>query len=58
VAQGTAARLAGAIDVVVDRIGQLSAVAVAALVVVMSANVLLRYGFSWGASGRRSSSGT
>lgn len=47
-AQGTAARLAGAIDVVVDRIGQLSAVAVAALVVVMSANVLLRYGFSLG----------
>ena len=42
------ARLADAIDVVVDRVGQLSAVAVAALVVVMSANVLLRYGFSLG----------
>lgn len=44
----TAARLADSIDVLVDRVGQLSAVAVAALVVVMSANVLLRYGFSIG----------
>lgn len=43
-----ASRLADAIDVFVDRVGQLSAVAVAALVVVMSANVLLRYGFSIG----------
>jgi TRAP-type mannitol/chloroaromatic compound transport system permease small subunit len=43
-----AERLAAAIDVLVDRVGQLSAVAVAALVVVMSANVLLRYGFSLG----------
>ncbi|WP_233256266.1 TRAP transporter small permease subunit [Falsiroseomonas bella] len=47
-AQDTATRLASAIDAVVDRLGQLSAVAVAALVVVMSANVLLRYGFSLG----------
>lgn len=44
----TAARLADAIDVFVDRVGQLSAVAVAALVVVMASNVLLRYGFSLG----------
>jgi TRAP-type mannitol/chloroaromatic compound transport system permease small subunit len=43
-----ASRLADAIDVVVDRVGQVSAVAVAALVLVMSANVLLRYGFSAG----------
>ncbi len=42
------ARIADAIDAVVDRVGQLSALAVAALVVVMSANVLLRYGFSLG----------
>ncbi len=41
-------RIADAIDLFVDRVGQLSAVAVAALVVVMSANVLLRYGFSIG----------
>lgn len=41
-------RLAGAIDDVVDRVGQLSAAAVAALIAVMSANVLLRYGFSLG----------
>jgi TRAP-type mannitol/chloroaromatic compound transport system permease small subunit len=45
---GLAARLADAIDVFVDRVGQLSAVAVAALVVVMASNVLLRYGFSLG----------
>lgn len=45
---GAATRMADAIDVFVDRVGQLSAVAVAALVVVMSANVLLRYGFSLG----------
>jgi TRAP-type mannitol/chloroaromatic compound transport system permease small subunit len=44
----TASRIADAIDAFVDRVGQLSAVAVAALVVVMSANVLLRYGFSLG----------
>ncbi len=43
-----ASRLADAIDVFVDRVGQLSAVAVAALVVVMACNVLLRYGFSLG----------
>lgn len=43
-----ASRLADAIDVFVDRVGQLSAVAVAALVVLMAANVLLRYGFSLG----------
>ncbi|WP_237213763.1 TRAP transporter small permease subunit [Falsiroseomonas oryziterrae] len=42
------ARLAEAIDLVVDRVGQLSAVAVGALVVVMASNVLLRYGFSIG----------
>jgi TRAP-type mannitol/chloroaromatic compound transport system permease small subunit len=48
VAPAAASRLADAIDVFVDRVGQLSAVAVAALVVVMSANVLLRYGFSLG----------
>jgi len=41
-------RLATRLDAIVDRLGQLSAVAVAALVVVMSANVLLRYGFSVG----------
>lgn len=47
--EGSAAmRLADAIDAVVDRVGQVSAAAVAALVVVMSANVLLRYGFSIG----------
>jgi TRAP-type mannitol/chloroaromatic compound transport system permease small subunit len=45
---GRAARLADAIDVLVDRVGQLSAVAVAALVVVMASNVLLRYGFAVG----------
>ena len=39
---------ADAIDGVVDRIGQLSAIAVAALVLVMASNVLLRYGFSLG----------
>lgn len=43
-----ASRLADAIDAIVDRVGQLSALAVGALVVVMSANVLLRYGFSLG----------
>ncbi|HZF77670.1 MAG TPA: TRAP transporter small permease subunit [Acetobacteraceae bacterium] len=43
-----ASRLADAIDMFVDRVGQLSAVAVAALVVVMACNVLLRYGFSLG----------
>jgi TRAP-type mannitol/chloroaromatic compound transport system permease small subunit len=43
-----ASRIADAIDVFVDRVGQVSAVAVAALVCVMSANVLLRYGFSIG----------
>jgi TRAP-type mannitol/chloroaromatic compound transport system permease small subunit len=43
-----ASRLADTIDAFVDRVGQLSAYAVAALVVVMSANVLLRYGFSLG----------
>lgn len=43
-----ASRLADAIDVFVDRVGQLSAVAVAALVVLMASNVLLRYGFSLG----------
>lgn len=42
------ARTADAIDGIVDRIGQLSALAVAALVVVMAGNVLLRYGFSLG----------
>ncbi|NKC33645.1 TRAP transporter small permease subunit [Falsiroseomonas selenitidurans] len=42
------ARTADAIDTLVDRIGQLSALAVAALVVVMAGNVLLRYGFSLG----------
>jgi TRAP-type mannitol/chloroaromatic compound transport system permease small subunit len=47
-AANTASRLADAIDRFVDRVGQLSAYAVAALVVVMSANVLLRYGFSLG----------
>ncbi|MGX9962845.1 TRAP transporter small permease subunit [Roseomonas sp. F4] len=41
-------RAADAIDGVVDRIGQLSALAVAALVLVMASNVLLRYGFSLG----------
>lgn len=41
-------RAAHAIDEIVDVIGQLSAVAVAALVVVMASNVLLRYGFSLG----------
>jgi TRAP-type mannitol/chloroaromatic compound transport system permease small subunit len=45
---GGLARTADAIDVVVDRIGQLSALAVAALVLVMASNVLLRYGFSLG----------
>lgn len=45
---GLAARLADAIDVVVDRVGQVSAVAVGALIVVMGSNVLLRYGFSVG----------
>ena len=45
---GAAERLADAIDIFVDHIGQLSAVAVAALVVVMASNVLLRYGFSLG----------
>ncbi len=44
----SATRLADAIDAIVDRVGQLSALAVAALIVVMSANVLLRYGFSLG----------
>lgn len=39
---------AAAIDDVVDRVGQLSALAVAALVLVMASNVLLRYGFSLG----------
>lgn len=39
---------ADAIDDIVDRIGQLSALAVAALVLVMASNVLLRYGFSLG----------
>jgi hypothetical protein len=43
---------------VVDRVGRSRAVAVAALVVVMAANVLLRYGFSLGRSGRRSWNGT
>jgi TRAP-type mannitol/chloroaromatic compound transport system permease small subunit len=43
-----AARLADVIDTFVDRVGQLSAYAVGALVIVMSANVLLRYGFSLG----------
>ena len=43
-----AARLAEVIDSFVDRVGQLSAVAVAALILVMGANVLLRYGFSLG----------
>ncbi|MGG5889375.1 TRAP transporter small permease subunit [Falsiroseomonas sp. HC035] len=42
------ARTADAIDTLVDRIGQLSALAVAALVLVMASNVLLRYGFSLG----------
>jgi TRAP-type mannitol/chloroaromatic compound transport system permease small subunit len=46
--RGGGARLVDAIDAVVDRVGQLSAVAVAALVVVMASNVLLRYGFSLG----------
>lgn len=41
-------KLADGIDDVVDVVGQLSAVAVAALVVVMASNVLLRYGFSLG----------
>jgi len=41
-------RLADRIDAVVDRLGQISAVAVAALVLVMASNVLLRYGFSLG----------
>jgi TRAP-type mannitol/chloroaromatic compound transport system permease small subunit len=41
-------RIADAIDIFVDRVGQLSAVAVAALVLVMASNVLLRYGFSIG----------
>ncbi|WP_439598794.1 TRAP transporter small permease subunit [Falsiroseomonas sp.] len=41
-------RTADAIDGFVDRIGQLSALAVAALVLVMASNVLLRYGFSLG----------
>jgi TRAP-type mannitol/chloroaromatic compound transport system permease small subunit len=41
-------RAADAIDGFVDRIGQLSALAVAALVLVMASNVLLRYGFSIG----------
>ena len=41
-------RLADRIDDIVDVIGQLSAVAVAALVIVMASNVLLRYGFSLG----------
>jgi len=41
-------RLADAIDAIVDVIGQVSAVAVAALVIVMASNVLLRYGFSIG----------
>jgi TRAP-type mannitol/chloroaromatic compound transport system permease small subunit len=47
-AENTASRIADAIDSFVDRVGQVSAVAVAALVLVMSANVLLRYGFSFG----------
>jgi TRAP-type mannitol/chloroaromatic compound transport system permease small subunit len=42
------ARMADAIDGFVDRVGQLSALAVAALVLVMASNVLLRYGFSLG----------
>ncbi|MGK7866011.1 TRAP transporter small permease subunit [Falsiroseomonas sp. E2-1-a20] len=42
------ARTADTIDTIVDRIGQLSALAVAALVLVMASNVLLRYGFSLG----------
>ncbi len=42
------ARTADAIDGFVDRVGQLSAVAVAVLVLVMAGNVLLRYGFSLG----------
>jgi TRAP-type mannitol/chloroaromatic compound transport system permease small subunit len=42
------ARTADAIDGFVDRVGQLSALAVAALVLVMASNVLLRYGFSLG----------
>jgi TRAP-type mannitol/chloroaromatic compound transport system permease small subunit len=45
---GRLARVADAIDGFVDRVGQLSAVAVAALVLVMAGNVLLRYGFSLG----------
>lgn len=45
---GAATRIADAIDIFVDRVGQLSAIAVAALVVVMASNVLLRYGFSLG----------
>ena len=47
-ADSAASRIADAIDLFVDRVGQLSAVAVGVLVVVMSANVLLRYGFSVG----------
>lgn len=44
----TLSGVADAIDEIVDRIGQLSAIAVAALVLVMAGNVLLRYGFSLG----------
>ncbi|MBU8545518.1 MULTISPECIES: TRAP transporter small permease subunit [Roseomonadaceae] len=41
-------RTADVIDNFVDRVGQVSALAVAALVLVMASNVLLRYGFSLG----------
>jgi TRAP-type mannitol/chloroaromatic compound transport system permease small subunit len=41
-------RLADRIDSVVDRLGHISVVAVAALILVMAGNVLLRYGFSAG----------
>jgi TRAP-type mannitol/chloroaromatic compound transport system permease small subunit len=41
-------RIADALDVLTERVGALAALAVLALVVTMSANVLLRYGFATG----------
>lgn len=41
-------RIAEGLDLVIDRLGQVAVLAVAALVLVMAGNVLLRYGFSLG----------
>jgi hypothetical protein len=57
-ADSAASRIADAIDLFVDRVGQLSAVAVAALVVVMAATSCCATASRSAASGRRSWSGT